>query len=80
MTGIDPSESLICLAQNHSQQMINAPKFLSTTIEDYAKHNVATHDVVVASEVIEHVSDKESFLAASVCSLKVGGNVNLSVS
>lgn len=51
-----------------------APTYVQNTIEDHAQANMAAYDVVVASEVIEHVTDKESFLAASIASLKVSLN------
>lgn len=56
-----------------------APTYIQNTIEDHAQANMAAYDVVVASEVIEHVSDKESFLAASIASLKVSLNAQFIV-
>lgn len=73
MTGIDPSQELIGVAKTHAQSLQNvvAPTYLVNTVEQHAEHAHGVYDVIVASEVIEHVSDKESFLAASTCALKV---------
>lgn len=73
MTGIDPSDSLVGVARSHSKSLQNAepPTYVVSTVEQHAHQAMATYDVVVASEVIEHVTDKESFLAACIASLKV---------
>lgn len=71
MTGLDPSEALVALARSHSAQMSSPPVYEVSTVEEHAQHNMAAYDVVIASEVIEHVGDKESFLAASIAALKV---------
>ncbi len=43
------------------------------TIEDYAKNNKEKYDVVVATEVIEHVENPVSFIGAFLEVLKPGG-------
>uniref|UniRef100_A0A1B6K9N3 Ubiquinone biosynthesis O-methyltransferase, mitochondrial n=1 Tax=Graphocephala atropunctata TaxID=36148 RepID=A0A1B6K9N3_9HEMI len=77
VTGIDPSEGLIAVARAHALSLQNTtpPSYDVTTVEQYAPGVAATYDVAVASEVIEHVPDKESFLAATVATLKLGGSV-----
>lgn len=61
----------MALARVHSTQMTSPPTYEVSTVEEHAQHNMAAYDVVIASEVIEHVGDKESFLAASAAALKV---------
>ncbi|XP_054271747.1 ubiquinone biosynthesis O-methyltransferase, mitochondrial-like isoform X1 [Macrosteles quadrilineatus] len=77
VTGIDPSDSLVGVARSHSKSLQNAepPTYVVSTVEQHAHQAMATYDVVVASEVIEHVTDKESFLAACIASLKLGGSL-----
>uniref|UniRef100_A0A1B6FU63 Ubiquinone biosynthesis O-methyltransferase, mitochondrial n=1 Tax=Cuerna arida TaxID=1464854 RepID=A0A1B6FU63_9HEMI len=79
VTGIDPSEQLIAVARAHalSQQNATSPSYTATTVEQYAPSVRAQYDVAVASEVIEHVPDKDSFLAATVATLKLGGSLFL---
>lgn len=45
------------------------------TIENYAKNNKEKYDVVVATEVIEHVESPESFIGAFLEVLKPGGKI-----
>lgn len=45
------------------------------TIEEYAKNNKEKYDVVVATEVIEHVESPESFIEAFLEVLKPGGKI-----
>lgn len=45
------------------------------TIEEYAKNNKEKYDVVVATEVIEHVESPESFIGAFLEVLKPGGKI-----
>jgi len=48
-------------------------------IQDYALKNESNFDVVVSFQVLEHVSDPESFLEAKVKALKVGGKLIIAV-
>ena len=44
-------------------------------IQDHAKEFPNYYDAVVASDVLEHVPDKELFLEACVKALKPGGSI-----
>lgn len=44
-------------------------------IQDHAKENPEKYDAVVASDVLEHVPDKELFLESCVKALKPGGSI-----
>jgi len=48
-------------------------------IQDYALRNESNFDVVVSFQVLEHVSDPESFLEAKVKALKLGGKLIIAV-
>lgn len=46
-------------------------RYLNQSIEEHLKSNAEVYDAVVTSEVLEHVSDKHSFLTNCVECLKV---------
>lgn len=72
MTGLDPSIGLTDLAREHATRLdVPPPLYVRDTIESHSAHYPQYYDVVVASEVVEHVPNKESFLAACVTALKV---------
>ncbi|VVD02606.1 unnamed protein product [Leptidea sinapis] len=79
ITAIDPSPELIDIAQNHSDSnpdiANNKPKYYCTTIEDHSLQHPNHYDVVVSSEVIEHVLDQELFVKSCVNALKPGGRI-----
>uniref|UniRef100_A0A1B6DMM7 Ubiquinone biosynthesis O-methyltransferase, mitochondrial n=1 Tax=Clastoptera arizonana TaxID=38151 RepID=A0A1B6DMM7_9HEMI len=79
VTGIDPSEELINLATLHIDMgpkfRTKPPTYIATTVENHVKKFAHSYDVVVASEVIEHVSNKKSFVKSCVKALKPGGSI-----
>lgn len=46
-------------------------RYLNESIEEHVKLNIETYDAIVTSEVLEHVSNKYSFLTNIVECLKV---------
>lgn len=79
VTGIDASKELINLAKQHSEVNMaikdNMPNYLHTTIEEHATNNENRYDGVVASEIIEHVADKELFVKSCLKTLKPEGRI-----
>ncbi|XP_045498792.1 ubiquinone biosynthesis O-methyltransferase-like [Colias croceus] len=79
VTGVDASNDLIELAKQHStidpKIAGNKPTYLCTTIEEHSKEFTDHYDAVVASEVIEHVADKELFVKSCVEAVKPGGKI-----
>lgn len=74
VTGVDPSEGLIAVAQKHfAQNSVDGtpPLYICDTIENHSKQFLAHYDAVIASEVVEHVPNKQTFLTACVAALKV---------
>lgn len=74
VTGVDPSEGLIAVAQNHFAQNSGdgtPPHYICDTIENHSTQFPAHYDAVIASEVVEHVPNKQTFLTACVAALKV---------
>ena len=74
MTAIDASPILLEKAEQLIEKDLGID-FKCDTIENHAKTNALRYDAVVASEVLEHVTDKTSFLRACVDTLKPGGSI-----
>lgn len=49
-------------------------RYLNESIEEHVQLNTGVYDAIVTSEVLEHVSDKYSFLTSCVECLKVINN------
>ncbi|KAH0555514.1 ubiquinone biosynthesis O-methyltransferase, mitochondrial [Cotesia glomerata] len=79
VTGIDGSEQLIETAKKHASLDSNLSKNLNysiTSVEDHVADNKSEiYDAVVASEVIEHVSNKDIFVKYCAKALKPGGSI-----
>lgn len=78
VTGIDATPNAIVTAQNHANldpSIVSNLNYLETTIEEHATKNKGIYDVVVSSEVIEHVTNKELFVKACTETLKPGGSI-----
>lgn len=67
--GLDFSTKAIELAKEDG---INV---LPTPIQDHADEHISFYDVVVLFQLIEHISDVEGFIKASVKCLKPGGKI-----
>lgn len=66
VTGIDADQQAIDIAKKHSELSINY-------VCDDAQNLTETYDVVLALEVIEHVSDISTFIKTCAQRLKPGG-------
>ncbi|EZA53649.1 ubiquinone biosynthesis O-methyltransferase, mitochondrial isoform X2 [Ooceraea biroi] len=78
VTGIDAATDLIDVAKEHVQldpTISDRVNYFCTTIEEFSLNNKESYDAVVASEVVEHVTDPELFLKESVKILKPGGSI-----
>ncbi|XP_073995059.1 ubiquinone biosynthesis protein COQ3, mitochondrial isoform X2 [Rhodnius prolixus] len=76
--GLDASSELIEIANNHLTTNFKPDiklKFVNTTIEEHSATHKETYDVLILSEVIEHISLKELFLQHCIDTLKPGGSV-----
>lgn len=65
VTGIDASSELIDTANAHASldsSLEGRLEYLNTSIEEHSECNNEKYDAVVASEILEHVTDKELFL------------------
>jgi 2-polyprenyl-6-hydroxyphenyl methylase/3-demethylubiquinone-9 3-methyltransferase len=72
MVGADPSEENIAAADAHAQDSGVTVDYRATTAEDLAAAG-ETFDVVLAMEVVEHVSDVGLFVKTCASMVKPGG-------
>lgn len=79
ITGLDATSDLIEIAKTHAKlnPYLKSLNYVCTSIEEHAVENEAKYDALVASEIIEHVSNKEEFLKACVKCLKPKGSIFL---
>lgn len=75
VTGIDATADLITLARLHAEKQNIPLNYIETSVEDHAKEYHEKYDLVVASEIIEHVTQKKSFVEACVKCLKPNGSI-----
>lgn len=76
VVALDPAENLIEAANAHLLKQKGLKLTYGTDlVQDHAAVNKEKYDVVVASEVVEHVVDKKHFLKACVDAVKPGGSI-----
>lgn len=75
VTGVDANSDLIETAKFHSKKYGLNINYEATSIESHATENFEKYDVVVASEIIEHVTYKDEFLKACLQCLKPSGTI-----
>ncbi|XP_063923059.1 ubiquinone biosynthesis O-methyltransferase-like [Zophobas morio] len=76
VVGLDCNSDMLNLAVSRLQkkQLLNL-NYVQSTIDEYVDENTEKYDVVVASEVIEHVEEKGEFIKGCVKCLKPGGSI-----
>jgi len=79
VTGIDLSEKPLRVAQLHLQESGLAVDYRLESAEDHAAGHPARYDVVTCMELLEHVPDPSSTVAACAQLLKPGGRAFLMV-
>ena len=72
MVGADPSEENVAIASAHAEASGLAVDYRATTAEDLAAA-AERFDVVLAMEVVEHVTDVEAFVETCASMVKPGG-------
>jgi len=78
VTGIDISEHLIEVADEHSQQANLNISYVCTTVEGFSTGHENFFDIVTCMELLEHVPDPQSVINACMHLLKPGGLLFLS--
>jgi 2-polyprenyl-6-hydroxyphenyl methylase/3-demethylubiquinone-9 3-methyltransferase len=72
VTGIDPAEENIAAAKLHAEKNGLEIDYRATTVEAVAE-NKELFDIVIASEVVEHVADLDLFVRCTAATVKSGG-------
>ena len=72
MVGADPSAENIAVASAHAQENGVTVDYRATTAEELAA-KAERFDVVLAMEVVEHVTDVNAFVATCAAMVKPGG-------
>lgn len=79
VTGIDAAPELIEVAKAHALlddvHLKNRLHYVNTTVESHVVDHAGHYDVVVCSEVIEHVDNKDFFVEQCVKLVKSGGTL-----
>ena len=72
VVGVDPSPASIDVARHHAEETGAKLAYRAATVEELGAEQLR-FDVVSAMEVIEHVADPKSFIAAAASLVKPGG-------
>jgi 2-polyprenyl-6-hydroxyphenyl methylase / 3-demethylubiquinone-9 3-methyltransferase len=72
LTGIDPAEENVAAARVHAEKSGLAIDYRATTVEALAETG-KRFDIVIASEVVEHVADLDLFTLRCADCVKPGG-------
>jgi 2-polyprenyl-6-hydroxyphenyl methylase/3-demethylubiquinone-9 3-methyltransferase len=75
VTGIDLSDKALAVARLHLLDSGNAVSYQKISAEDLAQQCPASFDVVTCMEMLEHVPDPASTIAACAALVKPGGHV-----
>lgn len=75
VTGIDMSEAALEVAKLHQLESGTQIEYLHTTAEDIALERPGHYDVVTCLEMLEHVPDPVSIIAACAALVKPNGHV-----
>ena len=78
VTGIDIAEKALAVARLHLFESGCEVDYRQTTAEDWAERNPASAGVVTCMEMLEHVPDPASVVAACAAMLTPGGHLFMS--
>ena len=75
VTGIDLADKALKVAQLHVLESGNQVEYRNVSAENYAREQPGQFDVVTCMELLEHVPDPASTVAACAALVKPGGHV-----
>lgn len=75
ITGIDLSSKALAVARLHLMESGNSVEYLEISAEQLAEQSPASFDVVSCMEMLEHVPNPASTIAACAALVKPGGHV-----
>lgn len=73
VTGIDMGDAPLAVARLHLHESGREVEYLKTAVEDFARERPQSYDVVTCMEMLEHVPEPASVVAACARLLKPGG-------
>ncbi|MFV0448920.1 MAG: bifunctional 2-polyprenyl-6-hydroxyphenol methylase/3-demethylubiquinol 3-O-methyltransferase UbiG [Vibrio sp.] len=75
VTGLDMGKEPLEVARLHALETGTKLSYIQSTIEDHAKENPQTYDVVTCMEMLEHVPDPLSVIKSCEALVKPNGHV-----
>ncbi len=75
VTGLDMGKEPLTVARLHALETGVKLEFVQATAEEHAEENPQAYDVVTCMEMLEHVPDPASVIAACAKMVKPGGHV-----
>src|SRR5581483_7658589 len=75
VTGIDMGEAPLAVARLHLRESGRTIEYRRVSAEDLARERPGAYDVVTCMELLEHVPDPASTVAACAALVKPGGHV-----
>ena len=78
VTGIDASDNVIAVAKLHLLESGQSVQYYRVMAEEFAEQHAGQFDVVTCMEMLEHVPDPASVIAACAKLVKPGGHLFLS--
>ncbi|MGM0692111.1 MAG: bifunctional 2-polyprenyl-6-hydroxyphenol methylase/3-demethylubiquinol 3-O-methyltransferase UbiG [Pseudomonadota bacterium] len=75
VTGIDMGEAPLCVARRHARESGVEVHYRCISVEEMAKAEPGTFDVVTCLEMLEHVPNPDSVVHACATLVKPGGQV-----
>lgn len=79
VTGIDAHERVVSIAKRIAEHQARHPRFQVVDFRDPTKVEPDQYDVVVCSEVLEHIDEYRRVIANIYAALKPGGHVIVTV-
>ena len=75
VTGIDMGKEPLSVARLHALETKTSIEYIQSTAEEHAETHAGTYDVVTCMEMLEHVPDPGSVIAACARLVKPNGHV-----
>lgn len=78
VTGLDLAPNVLAVAQEHAKSLPTPPRYICTSVEDFAAKHPGEFSVITCMELLEHVPDPLAIIQACYKLLKPGGELFLS--
>lgn len=78
VTGLDMGDAPLKVARMHAKETNTSLTYIQSTAEEHAQTNPKKYDIITCMEMLEHVPDPASVIAACAHMVKPGGDVYFS--